>query len=1269
MSLALDPTLQARMDSTERRPLIDVFARAAVAAIPFEGELLTTETINENHPNSINHSSGRICLVYYFGPDTPQPYYSIKYVYSDVARTSFTTVTFVNTNFNILGIDLCEMADGNIGIVWIENNTNTHQYQLKYKVITVTGEAVSAATINSWSHDVYTNGPTVVYNAEGGNYIAVYAKISGANYYLYQRTSSDFVTWSAETALSIAGLTVTWKLFDPSIRSVTTTAGHDLMLTFAVVEQTGNNGEELSNIYLSVSSDAGVNFSTAQKVTSYTQFSLVATHPTIVEKNEDYSYLAYNEKRVALTVDHDTFNWPPNPVPPWGSGSDPSDMHFDTTNRKLYCVNAYKGGGGKVLQSVVKVDVDTWTVEDTWAINTTPALHSYWSVATLWWKKDQGAGQYVILSDQGGTFAQLIDGELNTIATYAFKDDVSHGITKNVNGLTLDFSTGFNGGIAGTFVDIHNNRVWFLFMDGYTYHHRFQIGYISLADTGPAYSWHGVVDENDTDDAQMAENWDFKIYPVDNLIITSAAPSISFWSRPIFIFDLESGEQLRKYIFDDDIAEIPKNGIYANYYSNGHLYGGITYYNLYGQDNMRGLWDVTIPNWDDPIQDAFAFHRPTYSSVDDYKLGDICAGPDGSLLIASETDGVVKYNIYSDLWEKYDNTTLPGITPNNANKFYLVAYDPEQELIFGGVGMEYAYVWAGYVCFSLYGEFNQSQYALGNKIGSWQFAEAAPLVRGGLDYDATLVTEPVTLGITAFWVNREDSEYNIKWGRDTGEFSLNDFIVRGRPISIKRSVDGGYNTLSLELSHGHLFDPFNLSSAYHQILDKGNLIKIRFGEDINGTSYWENAGTFYITSKKMRYKKGEYPTISIEGSDKRYLWKDKGIIATEYYDGQQPDVVLIDVTEEFTSLSQAGNDFDFPVIDDAVPIDIQWTETDLDKIYLEVLDRFNYFPKLTHDDKISAGKIATDNAIAHTYINSNQILSISPEDSFSDFTNRVVVEGQERDYSDVIYDEELVGTLNGTVGWWGFCKDFKIYYSKDKSKRVRNPKLKVIETTTSIGFKLAGNITESLIDDDVDEHYCTIRVEAPSLVPQLLAFIALKLSATWIGDAVGTVVVAGKTFPVGTAITNIASIGIMLILGACGNFQYEVYGLPIGEEKRSVQSPVDDADCNDIEMQTKVGYIVEKRFEEPFCYTIAECTQVARNEMAVIKAQRDRVAIEKITHLQDEEGDTLRLVHPVSGQNMDVFVTDLTREYTIPERGVSEGASCVDQIEGWVLNQ
>jgi acetolactate synthase small subunit len=67
----------------------------------------------------------------------------------------------------------------------------------------------------------------------------------------------------------------------------------------------------------------------------------------------------------------------------------------------------------------------------------------------------------------------------------------------------------------------------------------------------------------------------------------------------------------------------------------------------------------------------------------------------------------------------------------------------------------------------------------------------------------------------------------------------------------------------------------------------------------------------------------------------------------------------------------------------------------------------------------------------------------------------------------------------------------------------------------------------------------------------------------------------------------------------------------------------------------------------------------------VAQMQRRRVRIEKIAHLQDEDGDTIRLVHPYSGQNIDIYVASLTRKF---KKATADGDGYfLDEIEGWVI--
>jgi hypothetical protein len=52
----------------------------------------------------------------------------------------------------------------------------------------------------------------------------------------------------------------------------------------------------------------------------------------------------------------------------------------------------------------------------------------------------------------------------------------------------------------------------------------------------------------------------------------------------------------------------------------------------------------------------------------------------------------------------------------------------------------------------------------------------------------------------------------------------------------------------------------------------------------------------------------------------------------------------------------------------------------------------------------------------------------------------------------------------------------------------------------------------------------------------------------------------------------------------------------------------------------------------------------------------------KKTHLQDEEGDTIKIKHPVSNQYITIMITELERTLIKGKDG-----SFQDAIEGWVL--
>jgi hypothetical protein len=88
MAQTLDATLAAAQDSQTRHPLLEIKSSSMAPEIPFLGQDLTTESLNEEKPVSVALSSGRLSTLYVLNDRY------LKYVYTDELRTVFTPVTF-----------------------------------------------------------------------------------------------------------------------------------------------------------------------------------------------------------------------------------------------------------------------------------------------------------------------------------------------------------------------------------------------------------------------------------------------------------------------------------------------------------------------------------------------------------------------------------------------------------------------------------------------------------------------------------------------------------------------------------------------------------------------------------------------------------------------------------------------------------------------------------------------------------------------------------------------------------------------------------------------------------------------------------------------------------------------------------------------------------------------------------------------------------------------------------------------------------------------
>jgi len=1248
MSLSLDATLNTAQESASRRPIVEIKSLPQGTDIPLAGQLLTDNTIDEKHPSAIAHSDGRLCLGFRYGAEAGA--YLIKYYFTDTARNEWSYVDINIGTDDFSGLSLCELTNGNIGMVYLINDTGNTLYRLKYRIITKQGVAVSDGEIANWANTLTTGDPWVL-TITTNSYIVVYTKfVAGdSHYHFYKRTSADFTSWAGEAEMAVGGLDDTKEKRNPSLILL---ASGDIWLWFDYVEATA--GGDLTNIYYSISADNGGTWGVGNVVTSYTLKSEIANHAVSVQKVADEQYLLFTRKISALQMDDSETNWL--------SGDTPGNMCFDSVNRKLYVTNVYSGGGYKKFQCIVKIDIDTWTVDDCWDVSTAPAFSSDAFSATqhVWWHRDKGERYLIPIANRNIAPCRcigLLNADADTITHYYFDTNTGWGVTKNVTWT----SPSNNTEITHTQIDLTNNKLWVCMIDNHYTARRIFIGYLDLTEGAEPYTFTEVINELNTitehEATGVGKSADgyFEVRPEDDLIILSGGFQNTIFDGFMRIWTL-STTALWKYYNHGLFSSFPYYGINRFVYYGGKIYGAMNYTSSYSQEDYRGIVEIDLSN------DTFIYHRPSYASINDYDFYDFCLGEPNKIICAHFGYGIAIYNIGNDSWILHSNTNIPGLTSSGENDFWHCLYDDVNDLIFGGHGDSTGSAWQGVVMFSIHGSMRQTAYTVGTKSGaSWNWSSIAALVQGYRDYEAVGWVDPGDSGsMYVFWTseNVDGTEHSIKWGKDGSTLDLTPYLTREDEISFERSIDGTPSRLEFTLAAGHLFDPYNKNSLFSPYVKKGRKITLRFGEIISSSEYWQKMGTVVVAEARLRYERGEYTNISVIAEDERIIWEKNHIYATEYYEAF-PETIISDVLQTWAAID--SGDISISNFDNRVQIEHQWIETELFEVINQICDRFGYYIRFDVDHVAECKRIHYDNSVDHTYTAANKIISHEPDDRHSNFINKVTVMGQERSWTDVTFGEERVGELHGTTGWWGAKKDYRVYYSPDASRRCKNPRLNVLETANSIAFKMAGSISESIsAQDTVTFKHCTVTVKAPNLIPALVGGL-VALAATY---DIGNVETGRMTISFGRILTNLSLSFVLSILCSIGNFQYEIYALPMGKIRRSIQASADDT-----EAQAETGCVIEKKLEDPLCYSQSDCAVVANHELMVVKYQRRRIRITKIAHLQDEDGDTIQIVHPHTGLSLKIFIVNLIRRYKKASGANTNDGYFYDHIIGWVVSE
>jgi hypothetical protein len=1007
---------------------------------------------------------------------------------------------------------------------------------------------------------------------------------------------------------------------------------------------------------LSTSDDNGSTWSSATAITNYTSYSSRAEHPIVIQKTANQAYLIYDKIVGALHMNTSTTGW--------GSGDRIVDMHFDTATRMLYVVNATSSHiGVPHFSCITKVNVDTWTVEKHWDTTSAPAIHaSFGWNGVMNWFGQRGSGPFAIAVGTFGVIS-MVNGDTDDVYNFVFHTDPSLGMVQNVTWTPAEGETLTNFGLRCAWVDETTNRLWVYGGYNYFYDRTIHIMYFDLTTlgSGPPYTFTDLWSEYNTySQAQLSREPMMQVVPSMNYIIINHGTYYPGSSGFLVVYiTAPTAAKWKDYTPTTTTPGYPYNGFHTFVYWNGKIYGGF-YYNALYQPTQKGLCVVDLAT------DQVSFQQPPWLLDNDVYFTQMKVY-NGNIYIASYGDGINIFNTDTFTWTQWTNTNVPGLSTSGIDTFMTIEYDSYYQMIFSGswYGVPVGY---GLNMSSEQGSIQQAHYSIGTYTTQWDWAAEDNLVQGYHDSEAVIAVDPSDYSLYSFWEHTVTSgESSIMWDKESATVDLSSYLLREPGVTIEWSIEGQPNKLEFTVSDGHLFDPYNTLSILAPILEKGKGLTVRMGDKVGGVSYWQVMGQFVVSETSVGIGANDFPEMKITAEDYRCLWATKHLVLSSLYDGAYPEDIIKDLVVDETS--KTLSDISITNFDNRVTLKYQWVETGLMDALQQIVERFGYFLHVGVDDILTTKKVSDSNTVNHTYTDSTKLLNYSPDDSYSDFTNRIIVIGEEANFIEVTFPEERVAMFNASHRFNTGPKDYTIAYSEDYSRRCRNPRLVTLDSVSSFIFDLFGS-HEEITDIDPNEKYCIVHVHTEYLLDYFLGLLVAIVVEAAIPD---TVVIKTPsynhvfhlpetTWPVGRIIQAGTITLAMMVLGSSGNFNYEIWAVPVGYVRRTVQSSESSDACNDVALQQKIGEIITQKVTNPLCQSEPACLTYASFLMMVAKCQRRRIKVTKVAHLQDEVGDTITLVHPFSGQSFSLFITNLRRTMVPAESG-----EFTDEIEGWYI--
>ena len=1199
-----------------RHPNTRVFCKRNYDSIPFEGKTLQSTTTSERYPKHILHDDGRLCMVFSKYNSTHSKW-DLYYKSTNTTRTTWNSIVEIaqNNSYNYNTPAVVEiLTSDNLGIITSRDGTDLYSCVIDTAGSIVT--ALSDTTINGTNPSVVTVGSTYWLFYERSDVV-------------YYRTSSDFITWTAEVNFN----TITGLSDAHNNPYVYYDASGNLWVVFERVTDTSAS-PVVKNVYTIMSDNDGVSWDSPVAQTTLVAGEGSCVNPSIIDTTS-YRYISYTLEQNIQSY-QDAF----------GDTHSHNFFVVDETNNRVGMITGINYSGGFFL-CIYDRDTSLYTNHDLKAHGLTSGsvtclgydeTNKIWVIGTYYDGLITYDENTTTWSQYKTTSTPAILGDLIPNQIMAVEDKkvyfVSHSGATSYRLQKLDLTAGTNTQLStlgalyqpyqfNTFLSttyavciVRASNIW-----DYLLNHPTVFVFNKTTDTE-------LYNEKMSDGSQY-----------------KCAPSTDTAGNLNYRYAQFAWDEINNVIYSlaSDTNETDDSGIIK--YTVGD--SALTFANYYSQldANSTGL----LPN-PDVASDKVAFiNNLVYNSTNNklyievYTTTNSAGGvADHAVSVMNTTTELIIENYaptnsdaWTANWTAIDDELIKVLPLKQYiyfNSTSQIACTDDKEFIFyHDTQSGDRYFWN---ILSTEGLTNRVYYRRTSDDITW--VAQAYLTTNSEDGNINLGYSDSRL--KAFWNIDIDGTYELRWDEDlSAEIDISEYI---ESVNRFMTIENEANHCGIKLSDDSgLFSPINYNSLYYDYLQENNIIRIEKGNNTNYTPFFY--GLIGAGDANQSRGDGNFYDLTVWDMSKNY-YKNK--ITTGLYESQTVAAIFTDVAANYMNLS--ASEYTAPSITTTIP-QVQFIEELPMDILNKILQIDNYYADFDEEGVLVAKLINYEATTDFTYYedgtdtiaaNKAPVMNIHAINfSWDDnaLNNKVIVLGQEEATEEEEFPEEFMGFLNGAAGWFSKRNQFEFYYSGDKQLKATQPRLVVQDSCGSQFFGGGESLTVEGGDFSVKQDHCIVNQNVSNLIAAIFVLIAAAqiwiilsgggVGAVWVYNGLALVVSLGYTF-----------------LGQIGSYYYEIYARPIGQ-------PIPDiitGNAQDDDLIEKYSGENILEIDNPLLSTLIQCNTLAENELEKAMWYRYNLNLVIMANLALQTGDVVSIYNPTFDLTYKGYIREISSSYS-----------------------